>query len=153
MNIAKLHDIDAALTPSGHIDARVLAKISERHPMSGELKTIADFAGNFPKAVQTGEKVGSQGIHALRPLGGSMIGTALGGGIPGAVAGAAAGVAVPWAARQAMQSSIGQAAMATPSYSAGLLGNAASAGLLPSPQTAGLLSRTAIPAIYMGLMQ
>lgn len=152
VNIAKLHDAEAALTPGGHFDARVIARISEKHPVSGEFKTIADFAGNFPKAAQTGEAVGSPAVHALRPSIGSAVGGTIG-GVPGAVIGGAAGVAVPWAARQAMMSKAGQAAMATPSYSPGLLGNAASAGLLPSPQTAGLLSRTAIPAIYMGLMQ
>lgn len=152
VNIAKLHDVEAALTPGGHIDARVLAKIGENGRLSGPLQTIADFAGNFGKAVQTGEKVGSPMVHALRPSIGSGVGAMIG-GVPGAAIGAGAGVAVPWAARGAMLSGPGQSLMATPSYSPGLLGNMASAGLLPSPETAGLLSRTAIPAIYLGAHQ
>lgn len=152
VNIAKLHDVEAALTPGGHIDARVLAKIAENGRVTGELKTIADFAGNFPKAVQTGEKVGSPMVHALRPSIGSAVGGVIG-GVPGAAIGGAAGVAVPFAARSAMLSPVGQAMMASPSYGPGLLGFAAQRGLLPSPDTAGLLSRTAIPAIYSGLAQ
>jgi hypothetical protein len=152
VNIAKLHDLESAFTPGGHFDARVISKIGERSPLSGDLKTIADFAGNFPKAVQTGERVGSPMVHALRPSIGSAAGAAIG-GIPGAAIGAGAGVAVPWAARGAMLSGAGQRALATPSYSPGLLSGMNNAGLLPSPETAGLLSRTAIPSIYMGLNQ
>lgn len=144
VNIAKLHDIEAALTPGGHIDARVLAKIGENGRLTGELKTIADFAGNFPKAVQTGEKVGSPMVHALRPSIGSIAGGMIG-GIPGAAVGAGVGTAIPWLARGAMLSRPGQALMASPSYSTGLL-----SGALPSAPTMGLLSRTAIPAIYFG---
>lgn len=152
VNIAKLHDVESALTPGGHIDARVLAKIGENGRLSGPLKTIADFAGNFPKAVQTGEKIGSPMIHAVRPSIGAGIGAAIG-GVPGAAIGSAAGVAVPYAARGVMLSPVGQAMMATPSYSQGLLGYAASHDLLPSPQVGGLLARTAIPAIYAGTAQ
>ncbi len=152
VSIAKLHDIEAALTPGGHIDARVLAKIAENGRVTGPLKVIADFAGNFQKAVQTGEKVGSPMVHALRPSIGSAVGGVIG-GVPGAAIGGAAGVAVPFAAREAMLSGAGQSIMATPSYSAGLLSGAANAGLLPSPEVAGLLSRTAIPAIYSGMAQ
>jgi hypothetical protein len=149
-NIAKLHDIQSALTPGGHIDARVLAKIGENQPLSGELKTIADFAGNFPKAVQTGEKVGSPMVHALRPSIGSAVGGVIG-GVPGAAVGAATGVAVPWLARGAMLSGPGQSLMATPSYSAGLISAAAQRGLLPGPEMGGLLLRSTVPAGYMAL--
>jgi hypothetical protein len=150
--ISKIHDIESALTPGGHIDARVIAKIGDSKNLSGPLKTIADFAGNFQKAVQTGEKVGSPMVHAIRPTVGGAAGAMIGGPV-GAAVGAGAGVAVPWAARGAMLSGPGQSVMATPSYSAGLLSRAADAGMLPSPQTAGLLSRTAIPAIYSGMAQ
>jgi hypothetical protein len=150
VNLARLHDIEAALTPGGHIDARVIAKIGENSRLTGPLKVIADFAGNFPKAVQTGERVGSPMVHALRPTLGTGVG-AMVGGLPGAAVGGAAGVAVPWAARGAMLSGPGQSLMATPKYSPGLLGSASQ--VLPRPETLGLLSRTAIPAIYSGLLE
>lgn len=138
--IAKLHDAEAAFTPGGHFDARVLAKIGERSPLTGEFKTVADFAGNFPKAVQTGEKVGSPMVHAARPVIGSAIGAGIG-GVPGAAMGAAAGIGVPWLARLGMLSGAGQNLLATPSYSAGTLAALNSSGLLPSLDTAQLLGR------------
>jgi len=145
VNIAKLHDAEAAFTPGGHFDARVIAKIGEKQPLTGDFKTVGDFAGNFSKAVQTGEKVGSPMVHAARPVIGSAIGAGVG-GIPGAIVGAGAGIAVPWTARMGMLSRAGQSALATPSYNPGLLANLGSKGMLPSAELGGLLGRQAVPA-------
>lgn len=138
--IAKTHDVEAALTGQGHVDARVLAKFSDR--LTGPLKTIADFAENFPKAAAAPEKVGSAGITTLRSAIGAGIGTVLGGPV-GAMVGGAAGVAVPWTVRQMILSGPGQKLLASPSYSAG---GRRIADLLANPMT-----RAALPAGAAGV--
>lgn len=59
--IAKTYSVEKALNPaSGSVDAKKLAAQAARgKPLSGEIKTIADFAGRFPKANQTVEAMGS----------------------------------------------------------------------------------------------
>jgi hypothetical protein len=59
--LAKVHTVDKALNKaSGSIDASVLRRELERgKPLSGELRTIAEFAQRFPKASQSVEKMGS----------------------------------------------------------------------------------------------
>lgn len=147
VKIAQIHDVESALTAGGHVDARVLAKIDG---LTGDLKRIADFAGNFPKAVQPGEQIAGPAVHALRPSIGA-VGGSIGGGPVGAAVGAAAGVAVPWGARTGMLSGPGQRMMATPSYG-GLLSGAYQRNMLPSPETGGLLMRSIVPPGYFGLL-
>ena len=117
--IAKAHDVEAALTPGGHVNAQVLAKIGQDGFLDGPLKTIAQFAGNFPKAVQPIEKIGGM-AHALRPTIGGTVGTVLGGPAGGAV-GAVAGVAGPYAMRQMLLSGAGQRLLTAPSYGTGMI--------------------------------
>ena len=129
--IAKAHDIESALMPDGHINAQVLAKIGESGKLTGPLKTIADFASNFPKAVQPVSKIGSPAITTLR----TSIGTAAGagiGGIPGAMIGGAVAYGTPWTARQMLLSGPGQALMASPSYATGA-GSQTVSNLLTNP--------------------
>jgi hypothetical protein len=59
--IAKTHTVESALNPgSGNIDAKQLAKaLTKGKPLEGELKDVAEFALQFPKAVQMTEKMGS----------------------------------------------------------------------------------------------
>jgi hypothetical protein len=59
--LAKVHTVDKALNKeSGNIDASVLKRALEKgKPLSGELKTIAEFASRFPKASQSVERMGS----------------------------------------------------------------------------------------------
>jgi len=59
--IAKTYSVEKALNPtSGSVDARKLAgQLAKGKPLSGELRTIADFAARFPKANQTVEGMGS----------------------------------------------------------------------------------------------
>lgn len=136
VQIAKISTVEGAMTKGGHVDAGLIAKMGERLPLSDQLKVIADFAGNFPKAVQPIEKIGSM-AHALRPSIGAAVGTVFGGPV-GAAVGGAAGVAGPWTVRQLLLSGAGQAALATPTYGAGatrtvadLLANPATRALLP----------------------
>ncbi len=135
--IAKAHDIEAALTPGGHVNAQVLAKMGENGFLSGPLKTIADFGGNFPKAVQPVEKIGGV-ANALRSTAGAGAG-AVAGGVLGGVGGAVAGVAIPWTVRQALLSGAGQRALTTPNYGPGA--GAMVSDLLSSPAV-----RRALPA-------
>jgi len=60
--IAKTYTVQKALNPtSGTIDARKLAsELKKGKPLTGELKTVAEFAGQFPKAAQTTEMMGSR---------------------------------------------------------------------------------------------
>lgn len=59
--LAKTYDIEKALNPaSGNVDANKLAQLLKKgRPLTGELKTIAEFSSTFPKATQTVEKMGS----------------------------------------------------------------------------------------------
>jgi hypothetical protein len=59
--IAKTYTVEEALNKSsGAVDARKLAaNLQKGKPLSGELKTAAEFAGQFPKAAQTVEAMGS----------------------------------------------------------------------------------------------
>jgi hypothetical protein len=60
--IAKTYTVEKALNPtSGTVDARVLAReLKKGKPLTEELKTVAQFAGQFPKAAQTTEMMGSR---------------------------------------------------------------------------------------------
>ena len=59
--IAKSYSVEKALNPAyGTVDARQLAaQLKRGKPLSDELKTVAQFAGQFPKAAQVTEKMGS----------------------------------------------------------------------------------------------
>lgn len=59
--IAKTYSVENALNAtSGSVDARKLAaQAAKGKPISGDLRTIADFAARFPKAAQTVEGMGS----------------------------------------------------------------------------------------------
>lgn len=66
--IAKTYSVEKALNPaSGNIEASKLAGLLKRQkPLSGELKTIAEVASQFPKAMQPVERMGS--LPQLSPL-------------------------------------------------------------------------------------
>jgi hypothetical protein len=81
--IAKTYTIEkAANTTTGTIDAKKLAAQLQRgKPLSGELKSIAQFSQAFPKASQTTELMGS--LPQLSPLdyAAGVIGGASSGGV------------------------------------------------------------------------
>lgn len=59
--IAKTYTVEKALNPTtGTVDARKLGQqITKGKPLSGDLKSIGDFANRFPKAAQPTEGMGS----------------------------------------------------------------------------------------------
>jgi len=59
--IAKTYTIEKALNPvTGNVDAKSLAReLKKGKPLTEELKTVAEFATQFPKATQTLESMGS----------------------------------------------------------------------------------------------
>jgi len=59
---AKTYTIEKALNPvSGTVDAKAFAReLKKGKPLTEELKTVAEFASQFPKAAQTTEIMGSR---------------------------------------------------------------------------------------------
>lgn len=67
--IAQTHDVEPALTPSGDVNAQALgarSKSTRKAPLTGPLKTVADFAREQPKAVQPASRIG--GVPAASPI-------------------------------------------------------------------------------------
>lgn len=86
--IAKTYTIEKALNQTtGTVDAKKLAnELKKGKPLSGELKSVAEFSQAFPKAVQTPEQMGSlPQLSPLDYLAGVVGGSATGG--PGAAVG------------------------------------------------------------------
>lgn len=73
--IAKTYSVEDALNAAtGSIDAKRLAsQLQKGKPLSGELKTAAEFAAQFPKAAQTVERMGS--LPQTSPLDWAAMGT------------------------------------------------------------------------------
>lgn len=89
---AKAHSVLDAFNPErGTISIQSLAKSDA--PLTGNLKTIADFGNMAPKATQDASKVGSHGVSHLDTLG-TMFTSAFGEHVAGPW-GAAAGLAYP----------------------------------------------------------
>lgn len=65
--IAKTYTVQKAMSATGTVDARKLAKeLQKGKPLSGELRQAAEFGGRFPKAAQTVEQMGS--LPQVSPL-------------------------------------------------------------------------------------
>lgn len=73
--LAKTYQVEKALNKtSGNVDANKLAQMMQKgKPMTGDLRSIADFAARFPKANQTVERMGS--LPGLSPLDFGALGT------------------------------------------------------------------------------
>lgn len=132
--VAKTHTVEKALNDSsGNVSANALARMLEKgKPLSGDLKQIASFAAQFPKAAQSVEKMGS--LPQVSPLdfGGA--------GLASVVAGnplMAAGLLARPAARAAVLSGPVQNRLATPADSNAL------ARLLVNPTTEQFAYRSA----------
>jgi hypothetical protein len=129
--LAMVYDVEKALNPTtGNIDAaKLAARVKQGKSMSGELRTIADFAGAFPTAAKTPERMGS--LPGVSPLDfGAM--TALSGmaGDPRYLAGI---VARPMARSMALSPKVQDGLLsrgALPSAPGGLLGDVDLSGLL-----------------------
>lgn len=131
--MAKAHTVEEAIDPgTGNVNANKLASdLKKGRPLSGELKTIGEFATNFRKAVQPPQNIGSPGVSKIA---GSMAalmggGGALGLGPVGTGLGLIPLVAPP-AARRMLLSDRYQQGLA-PDYSGGLLGRAAGMPEMP----------------------
>jgi hypothetical protein len=58
--IAKTYDIQAALDPSGNVDAIRMSRIAEKRPLSGGLAEIAHFGAHFKGAARVPTRIGSR---------------------------------------------------------------------------------------------
>jgi hypothetical protein len=138
-NIAKSFTVEKGLREgAGTVDARALAReLQKGKPLSGDLKTVAQFGNTFNKAAQPPHLIGSPGVNALKPMG-SMLTGGLGAAAmgPAGVALGATNYALPPLARAYMFSKGAQR---------GLLGNGTA--LLDEAAPMGLLSQGA----YRGL--
>lgn len=140
--IAQAHTVEDAIREgSGSVEASSFGKAAQRgDPLSGNLKTIGEFANVFPKANQKVSQIGSSGVSNVDAGASALLGLAGGaaGGLWGATAGALPFVARP-AARSLMLSQAYQALMAKPKYATkGLLGSRILDNPL-SPYVGGLL--------------
>lgn len=64
--IAKTHDIEDALTPNWNVSEKGMFRTSQKKPLTGELETIAEMGGRYPKAVQEISEFG--GTPTVNPL-------------------------------------------------------------------------------------
>lgn len=133
--IAKTYTVEKGLREgAGTVDARALGReLQKKKPLSGELRTVAEFGNTFNKAAQPPHLIGSPGVNALKPLG-SLVTGGLGAATmgPAGVAMGALNYALPPVARSVMFSRGAQR---------GLLGNGTA--LLDEAVPLGLLSRGA----------
>lgn len=147
-NIAQSFNIEPAIREGGGgVDARVLARqLQKGEPLTGNLRTIAEFANTFDKASQPPWLIGSPDVNNLRPLASLLTGSSLGAGggaLVGGPVGAAVGAAIPMIAPRAAQS-----VMFRPGFQQGLLAAGQGGGV---PLSALLpLTYRAAPAVAAG---
>jgi hypothetical protein len=108
--IAQSYDIEKATDAAGNVDAHKLALIAKRRPLSENMKLVADFADQFPKASKKPTE-GIQGASVLDWMS-AMYATAAGHGVIGGGA-VAARAAVNEAAKKGLLQN------KTPSYQVG----------------------------------
>ena len=106
--MAKAHTVEEAIVPGGgSINAKKLADRAQvGKPLSDELKTIGEFARNFPRAAQPAAQIAGPGVSKLGYYGGAGIATMAGAalGPVGAAAAGGASLAVPYIMREALLS-------------------------------------------------
>lgn len=107
--IAKSYAAEKATT-NGNVDAKVYAReLAKDKPLSGNLKLAGETAGQFPKALQNADKIGS--VTAVSPLD-------MGAALISHGAGAGWLMGLRPAVRAAILSRVYQSRMTTPSYTA-----------------------------------
>jgi hypothetical protein len=125
-NLAKSYTVGKAIKEgTGDVSAQKLGtELTKGKPLTGDMRTVAEFANAFPKAMQTGAQTGSAGVHNLIPTLGATAG-ATGGYMatqdPTSAGGAAAiGAALPFLLRggagKAMMTDTMQNMAVTPGY-------------------------------------
>jgi len=106
--MAKAHTVqDAIQVGTGSVDARKLAAaLQGGAPLNGELRVAAEFAKNYPKAVQPASMVGSpvNNLRAYASMAGGGGGAALGQMMGNPVLGGMVGAAIPAVASPAAKS-------------------------------------------------
>lgn len=94
--IAKTYTVEKHLGADGNVNANGLAADLKRKPLSGEIRTAAEFAQQFPKAAQRPERVGGVPMSPLdHAVSLASIGGAVATGQPLVALGAAAPYARP----------------------------------------------------------
>jgi hypothetical protein len=63
--IAKTYTVQKHLKSDGNVDAVGLARELKRKPLTGEIKAVAEFGDQFPKAAQKPERIGGVPVSAL----------------------------------------------------------------------------------------
>lgn len=73
--LAKVYDVEKAINPASRsVEAgKLAAALKKGRPLTGELLEIAEFAGQFPKAAQSVERMGS--LPQVSPLDFGALGT------------------------------------------------------------------------------
>jgi hypothetical protein len=128
--LAKNHQVEDALREGGGtIDPKRIAQSTQKGaPLTGGLKTIGDFANNFPKAALPLSQIGSPGVSKLevgQAGAGGVLGSMLGGPVGGAI-GVAGTMTVPPAVRKMLLSPKYQAYMAKTGASPSMMAKALS---------------------------
>jgi hypothetical protein len=136
VQLAKIHSVEDAMD-GANISPKQLAKQQDRGvPLSGNLKTIADAAGNFDRSFQDVSKIRDSGPFGVLDLG---YGVAAGLAHPGALAAVfARPLARAALASGPYQRAAIQGIRAQPSFP-GLMGASRGLPFLPPGQTGGLL--------------
>jgi len=90
--LAKVHDLESATNEAtGDVDAQKLSKLQGRGaPLTGDLKTIADAATAFPKAMQPVARMGGYQPYSVLDMW-----AALGGTVPALMTGNMRDLAIP----------------------------------------------------------
>jgi len=144
--IAKTYTVERALNDATGLNPSVIGRLYDKGtPLTGELKSLGQFASAFPSINKATQQMGSPGAHNLRSmasLGSAILGMSTMG--PAGVAAAAVPFVLPPAARLAMYSKGAQNALwnqAAPS------GQSALANLVKNRNAPELLYKSA-PIIY-----
>jgi hypothetical protein len=79
VQIAKIHEVEKALNlGTGNVDASVLGRALDKGaPLSGDLKTIAQFQQAFPQFMREGSKVPAPGVGKTELLASALLGVPL----------------------------------------------------------------------------
>ncbi len=94
--IAKTYTVEKHLGADGNVNAQGLANDLKRKPLSGDIRTAAEFAQQFPKAAQRPERIGGVPMSPLdHAVSLASIGGAVATGQPLVALGAAAPYARP----------------------------------------------------------
>lgn len=144
--IAKSYQAQAALKGGNVSATRLAQQLQKGKPMSDGFGLVARFADHFGDATKLPK--GGVGVSKLAATvgGGGALTAAFTGNLP--LAGAlAAGTAAPYAVRQGLLSSVGQRALATPSYAPGALGTITLNALKQSPRAVIPATAASLPLI------